>query len=182
MPLTPAPIYQVPALPAETDLLEALLQACQQHQVPTAARTRLLLEALITDLRHITFRHQLTRAIDQHPQPGDPSDPTTILATFARAVLDAETRPPQPIRAHPSPENVPADLRETLAHHLDWAMYASPEDLPPDIRKALAYFLETNWERERDDHRDAEPGDRAKHPIHDLTALHHWLGRFSPLD
>ena len=152
-----APAYQAPELANEPQLLRTLTRVCHQHG-RTDATTHQLLRAVVADVRHLTYRHQVSAALNDYDDSDDPDvDTLDILTSFAANVIGTEDRRP----AHAG------------------SPHASAEELAPDIRQAIAQVVDEIWDREKDDYGQQDPADRDGHPFQALTLLHHWLGRFS---
>ncbi|MGW4720614.1 hypothetical protein [Nocardia sp. NPDC004260] len=159
MTRNPAPAYQAPELANEPQLLRTLTRVCHQHG-RTDATTHQILRAVVADIRHVTYRHQVTTALADYDNSDDPdADTLDILTTFAANVINAEDRRPA---------------------HAD-SPHASAAELAPEIRQAIAQVVEEIWDREKDDYRQQAPDHRDGHPFQALTLLHHWLGPFSPV-
>ncbi|MGW4720423.1 hypothetical protein [Nocardia sp. NPDC004260] len=155
MPITD--LFQAPPLENEAQLTRTLERVCHQHGA-TDTTTHRLIADIVASVRAASEHKRVLAALENYETGNspEPEDFATLLS-FVRRALDA------------------AELRATAAG------YAGPADLAPEIRHAIADIVDMVWEREADDYRQHDDNDRVDHPHLHLTALHKWLGPYSPV-
>ncbi|WP_280426789.1 hypothetical protein [Nocardia carnea] len=155
MPITN--LFQAPPLTNEPQLLRTLERVCHQHGA-TDTTTHQLIADVVTSVRVATDLKQVLGTLKNYETGNstEPEDLTTLLS-FVRRALDA------------------AELHATTGD------YAGPAELAPEIRHAIAHIIDLIWEREADDYNQQDRNDHVDHPHLHLTALHNWLGPYSPI-